>query len=478
LAVSTAGRAPKQNPGIFALAAVSTLGDDEARKVALRYVPRVCRTGTTLMQFCRYREQFGGWGRGARRAVEDWFTEPDVDRVAYQAVKYRQRDGWSMRDLLRLGHPIAETPARRALFNWIINGNVEVSRGPLRASDGMPQMREVGATAEDLPPLVHAFEAAHAEDATVARWVALIGEFPLSWEMLPDRARIHPEVWRALIERGMPQTALIRQLPTLTRAGVLEGATLSTVLLQLTDVERIRKARVHPVNVLIAARTYASGQSVAGKSSWTPKRQIIDALDFAFYHAFQAVEPTNKRILLALDCSASMTWSPISGLPITPRVASAAMALVTLATEPGAEVVGFTADGPYFNGRSRGLGCSISELPISPRQRLDDVVRTIEDQRAGGTDCALPFLWAEANNRDFDAVITYTDNESWAGDIHPFQAKRRYQDKLGHPVRAVAVAMTATDYTVADPGDPLSLDVAGFDSAVPNLISDFARGDV
>jgi 60 kDa SS-A/Ro ribonucleoprotein len=38
------------------------------------------------------------------------------------------------------------------------------------------------------------------------------------------------------------------------------------------------------------------------------------------------------------------------------------------------------------------------------------------------------------------------------------------------------VGMTATNFSIADPNDPGSLDVAGFDSAVPQLITDFSRG--
>jgi 60 kDa SS-A/Ro ribonucleoprotein len=36
--------------------------------------------------------------------------------------------------------------------------------------------------------------------------------------------------------------------------------------------------------------------------------------------------------------------------------------------------------------------------------------------------------------------------------------------------------MTPTQFSIADPTDPGMLDVAGFDSAVPTLITDFARG--
>lgn len=467
--ISITGRAPKQNPAIFALAAVAGLGDETARKVALAHVPFVCRTGTTLFLFARYVEQFRGWGRGLRRAVgEAWYTLADVEKVALQVAKYRQRDGWSHGDLLRLAHPETTDPARRALFNWAVRGNVTVSNAP---GGGV---REVGATAADLPAIVRAFEAAQTVPASDLP--ALIADFPLTWEMLPDASRT-PAVWRALVHKGMPQGALLRQLPTLTRLGVLDDmATLATVTTQLMDGERLRKARVHPVNVLIAARTYASGRSMRGSSTWEPKRQVIDALDAAFYAAFGAVEPANKRTLIALDVSGSMAFDGISGLPITPREASAALALVTMATEPHTDVVGFTGGGGWHSSRRR--MAPITELPISPRQRLDDAIRAVSNLPFGSTDCALPMLWAEQNGRDYDTILVITDNETWAGHVHPHQALESYRRKVGHDVRQIVIGMTANDVSIADPNDPHTLDVAGFDSAVPNLIADFSRGTV
>jgi 60 kDa SS-A/Ro ribonucleoprotein len=94
----------------------------------------------------------------------------------------------------------------------------------------------------------------------------------------------------------------------------------------------------------LAARTYASGASARGKSSWEPVGQVVDALDAAFYTAFASVRPANKRTMLALDVSGSMT-APVSGLPVTAREVSAALALVTAATEPKTTTVGFTAPG-------------------------------------------------------------------------------------------------------------------------------------
>lgn len=446
VAISTAGRAPRQNPAIFALAATSALADDAGRAAALAALPAVCRTGTHLFLFARYVEQFRGWGRGLRRAVANWYTDRTVDDVAYQVVKYRQREGWSHRDLLRLAHPETDEDVRRELFDWITRG----------------------ALSSLAPPLVTAFcEVQIADDVGV--WVRNIEQHPISWEMLPDAALTEPKVWRALIDKGMPQTALMRQLPRLTRLGVLTGNTRNTVAAQLTDSGRLRKARVHPVNVLVALRTYAAGRSMRGESEWTPDRRIVDALDGAFYAAFQTVEPAGKRTLVALDVSGSMT-QPVSGLPISCREASAALALVTMATEPDTDVVGFTS------GTGRCFGpVALTELSISPRQRLDDAIQAVSNLPFGGTDCALPITWAEQQGREYDTVVIYTDNETWAGNIHPHQALIRYRERTGIDARLVVVGMTANDVSIADPADPGMLDVAGFDSAVPTLISDFSR---
>jgi 60 kDa SS-A/Ro ribonucleoprotein len=457
VAVSTTGRAPKQNPAIFALAACSALADDAGRRAALDAVPKVCRTGTHLFLFAHYVEQFRGWGRGLRRAVANWYLDRPVEDVAYQAVKYRQREGWSHRDLLRLAHPETDEHARKALFDWIARHEVEL---------------------DSAPGLVGAFERAQVV-TTAAEWVSLIEEYQLSWEMLPDAALTEPKVWRALVAKGMPQTALMRQLPRLTKLGILDGDTLKTVTAQLQDADRLRKGRVHPMNLLVALRTYSSGRSVRGEGEWTPKRQIIDALDAAFYAAFNTVEPAGKRTLLALDISASMTVAA-SGLPISCREVTAALALVTMATEPDCDVVGFTGGGWGWNGRNsaRNATQDLTELAISPRQRLDDAIRTISNLPMGGTDCALPMLWALETGRQYDTVVVMTDNETWAGAIHPHQALERYRQRTGIPTKLVVMGMTATDVSIADPNDPGSLDIAGMDSAVPNLIADFSRGSL
>jgi 60 kDa SS-A/Ro ribonucleoprotein len=486
--ISTQGRAPRQNPGLFALAAAAGLGDVEGRRYALDALPRVARTGTTLFTFATYVEQFRGWGPTLRRAVGAWYTgyptealvtdvTRSVEDVAYQATKYRQRDGWTHRDLLRLSHgsksirkPGSKRSSqhangqtryldgdpelsadRRVLFDWISGRTVDLSAHPsLRVVEGYEQVQAV---------------------ETPAQAARLVGEYGLSWEMIPDRFMNEPDVWDALLERGVPIGALIRQLPRLTKLGLLTPMSgsrwPSRIADRLTDSEVLRKGRIHPLNMLVAQRTYARGQGKG--STWEPVQHIADALDEGFYASFGAVQPTGKRTMISIDMSGSMYWHDFTAghkslhnrTGLTPRDIAAAMSLVTANVETDYVINGFSH--------------VMQEVPISPRQRLDDVIRVMNGQPAGGTDCSLPMQHALEQGLSVDTFIIYTDDETWYGGMHPHQALEQYRQKTGIPAKLVSVGMTSNGFTIANPNDAGMLDVVGFDTAVPVVISNFAR---
>src|SRR5213078_2070398 len=146
--------------------------------------------------------------------------------------------------LLRLSHParrvgagnpeldVSEEHAR--LFEWIVRGG---------ETDGLPR-------------LVEGFVRAQ-EAATSRETAALVREFRLPREALRPEHLTSPEVWEALLDE-MPMTALIRNLATMTRVGVLAPGSDGTAkaVAQLGDVGRVRRARVHPIAVLAALRTY------------------------------------------------------------------------------------------------------------------------------------------------------------------------------------------------------------------------------
>ena len=116
---------------------------------------------------------------------------------------------------------------------------------------------------------------------------------------------------------------------------------------------------------------------------------------------------------------------------------------------------------------------ALTPLALSPRQRLDDVVKTVSGLPFGGTDCALPMLWAVKNRVETDVFVVYTDSETWAGEIHPVQALRQYRDKMGIPAKLIVCGMVSNGFSIADPDDAGMLDVVGFDTATPTVMHDF-----
>lgn len=446
LDVSKAGRAPKNDPALFVLAMATSpeLADVATRQAAWKALPQIARTGTHLFTFLEIVKGFRGRGRGYQTALQRWYQDKDLERLAYQMVKYRQRGGWSHRDALRLAKPKPRTEGESALFRWATKGDV----------------------AESAPALVQAFE--EAKTASPARLIQLIRDYSLTREMLPTESLSRIDVWEALLH-NMPMTAMIRNLGNMSKVGLLAPMSEASrlVVSRLRDVEWLQKARIHPVSVLVALRTYGAGKGMRGSGTWTVVPQVVDALDGAFYDAFGMLEPSNKRTLLALDVSGSMGFdharNPAMG-NMTARELSAAMAMVTMRTEPTYYTMAFSS--------------TFQHLDITARQRLDDVVRKVSNLNFGSTDCAVPMVWAMKHNVPVDTFVVYTDSETWYGSMHPFQALRKYREKMGIPARLAVVGMTATDFTIADPSDSGMMDVVGFDTAAPQLIADFSRGSL
>lgn len=471
--MSDTGRIPKNDTAIFALALAAASDSEEARRHAYAAVPKVCRIGTHVMHFARAVEQMRGWGRGLRRAVAKWYTDQGPADLAHQVAKYQQRDGWSNRDLLRLSHAVPPSDEHNAIFRWCVGGleafDRETKKGKAPSGFALPRA------------ILALEEAKRAKDeATIVR---LIREDRLTHEMVPSEWKNSAAVWEALLEH-MPIGAMVRNLGKMSAVGLLKplSSASRTVAERLGDRDRIKKARLHPIAILSALKTYQQGHGQRGSLRWTSVPQVTDALDAAFYLAFDAVTPAGKRTLIALDVSGSMDGGEIAGVPgLTPRIGSAAMAMVLAKTEPAHHCVGFTsAHGRWggYGGRWGGGEAGLTPIDLSRRKSLDDVIRAVAAMPMGGTDCALPMTWAAANKIEVDTFTIWTDSETWHGQVHPYQALKLYRDAMGIPAKLVVVGMVANEFTIADPNDGGMLDVVGFDTAAPSILADFSRGEV
>ena len=470
--VSDQGIAPKNDPAIFALAVCLKKGDLATKHAAEKAVPKVCRIGTHIFQLADAIKVLGGWGRITMRAVASWYEVQPSHALATNLVKYQQRGGWSHKDLLRKSHASEKVTKNEneALFRWVTrDGNLdarEVGRFKNWKEGQKLRTDKYQAVAPDfLPKVIEGFEKAKNPDLKAADIVKLVQDYGLPRECIPTQHLKSTEVWEALLTsgKGMPFTAMIRNLGKMSAVGLIAPMSNAEkfVAQRLADQEGLQKARVHPIQVLLAQAIYASGRGVKGDLSWAVSTKVIDALNEAFYLAFKNVEPTGKRRLIGLDVSGSMSGGMVAGTPLTPRAAAAALAMVTARTEE-------TWYCHAFSNR-------FMEFPISPKERLDSIVKRTEGLGFEGTDCSLPMVHALKRKIPVDCFEVYTDSETWAGAIHPTKALQQYRKETGIPAKLIVVGLVANDFTIADPNDAGMMDVVGFDASAPSLMADFIR---
>lgn len=443
--ISDQGRAYKNDPALFVLAMCAGADDVETRKVALEALPKVARIATHLFHFAEYVQAFRGWGKALCKGFANWYDSKEVDKLAFQIVKYRQRDGWTHKDIFRKAHPKTDDAVRNELYSYIVGKSDKI---------------------DELPAIIKGYETARKLNdpkKDTVELVALIKEYNLPRECIPTEMLNEVSVWEALFEK-MPMNAMIRNLGKMTAINMVRPLTdiSKEIVRRLGDQEYLKKSRVHPIQVLAAMMTYKAGRGVKGSLTWTPVQQVIEALDKAFYLTFDNVEPTNKNIMLAIDVSGSMTWSAVNGVPgLTPNVASAALALITASVEPNYHIFAFAND--------------YRPLPIHKGMTLAEAIRVTEGISFGGTDCALPMQYAMEKDMDVDAFVVYTDGETWGGYEHPSQALTQYRKKSGRPAKLVCVAMEANKSSIADPADAGMMDICGFNTAIPTILSDFIK---
>jgi 60 kDa SS-A/Ro ribonucleoprotein len=434
--VSVRGIAPKVDPQLFGLA-VMTSQPGEARALAFDIFQDVVRTGSHLLMWARYNKALGGKvGRAWRRAVSTWYTSRDADALAYQLAKYKQRDGWAQRDLIDMSHALA--------------GRVPIETvGALRWARG---------TMDENGPLPLLLRTLDHEGVTVPE---LIGA-GASWEMLPDAALRESKTWDTLIaNRRLPLTAATRQLARMTEIGVFDpyfsNETAGRLKALFSDEDAIRKARVHPLNVLLAIRAYASGSTRSGLS-YRPIMGVFEALEPMFYTSFETAAASGKRHLVGIDISASMTNQNALGL--TSHEVATVLAMKILRTEPQSLAVGFASE--------------IRELGMTKTMDLQSALRTTQGA-FGATNPGALIEYAWRHKIPVDTFVVITDNEVNRG-RHVPDVLKAYRSEMGIDAKLAVLACTATNFSIADPNDPGMLDIAGFGSDVPALLTEFSRG--
>ena len=309
--------------------------------------------------------------------------------------------------------------------------------------------------------------------------IKLVRDHGLVREQIPTHLLNSSDIWTELLNskgangKGMPLEALTRNLGKLSSLSNFMGQeNTNTICARLSSNEDIQKSRIHPFKVLVASKIYGAGKALKGALSWTVSSRVRDQLTTTFLKAFKNVTPTGLRYMAALDVSGSMDCSCMGCPAITCRQASAALAQVLYETEPHVHLRGFSA----------------AHVPGTGFYNFDPLVRhgmTLEqfisatNTPFGPTDCSLPMRRAIDEGLDVDVFIVMTDSETYAGTTHPQVALENYRVRANKPnAKLIVVGMTANCLTIADPNDRNTLNLAGFDAAMPEIIAMFVRGEL
>jgi 60 kDa SS-A/Ro ribonucleoprotein len=445
--------------------------DEKVKAEVKNSVFDVCRTSTMLFTYLNYVKELRGLGPSVRKAIARYYEQTPIEKLDLHLVKYRNREGFTHCDAMRLSHPKTKDETRNNLFAYAV-GKAEAPKGSKVA-----MYEELKGLKPD-------------SKSDVDRVVASILASGMPREGIPTEFLNDKKVWWALLQ-DMPMTAMIRNLGKMSSVGLFDSnmrQEVELVVKRLTDPEYVTKSRIHPLGVLSAIKVYTAGRGVKGSNTWSVNTKIADALDTCMYLSFKNVEATGKRFLLGMDVSGSMS-SPVLGMDHMSAIeATAALAGIINATETNVDIVGFGYNGTLGRG-SMSYGWTpkgankqslyghsgLTRLDISKKDRMDTIVKKMQKLNMGGTDCSLPIIYALENKIPVDVFVITTDNETWAGNMHPMEALKKYRKEMGINAKLVVLATSVTDFSIADAEDGGALDIAGFDSSVMQAISEFIK---
>jgi 60 kDa SS-A/Ro ribonucleoprotein len=444
-------KAFKKDYVIYVLARCCSFKEDqEFRKEAYSIMLDVCTIPTHLFMFLEFCEIINrkynnstGWNKIHKNFISLWYIMKPLRELVYQCTKYKNRNGWTHRDVFRLCHIRPLDTITEQIYGYFVKGKIPEAN-------------------TDIPSIAYLIDYNQLKNTNDPDFVIeKIRKWNFVREHISTKTLKHPSVLNELA-RKMPMIALIRNLNRLTAMKVFDiySSTLTKVILQLESKEHIRNSGVHPLQILIALKMYESGSGDLGNLRWKPIHSLIDALNTAFYNSFDNVVPTNKRILIALDISSSMNYNKCQGIRcLSAAEIGCAMAMVIKSREPTCDIVGFSD--------------KLVPLNIDIESTMMYNLRIIYELNFGTTDISRPFIWATEMEKVYDAFIVITDNETNSNTYPPAQELRKYRSIMGVDSKLIVIAASANSFTIADPNDKGMLDISGFSADVPVIINEF-----
>ncbi len=331
----------------------------------------------TMFQMVRS-GQFGrtSLSSSLQRAFQRWLNEASVGKLLSASIG----NDPSLRDVLRMARPTPKDNARRALFGWLTDKELE---------------KWAPATEADLPEQVQSL-IAYRKAQSIEVQARIANELSIRWDLLADAA-LGPRVWKAIARQMGPQ-ALRMNLNTLLRHEVLNDREMvDYVASRIADADDIRRSRQFPYQFLSA---YLNAESEI-------PHQIKNALHQAAEIACGNVPELPGPVVIGLDTSGSMQ-SPVTGF--RGRGATTKMRCVDVAALFAAAILRRNPDSVVIP-----FDTHAYEAKVDPSDSILSLSERLAKYGGGGTDCSLPLKEANTKygQRAFAGCVLVSDMESW-----------------------------------------------------------------
>ncbi len=362
-----------------------------------------------------------------KRLVQKWFDARSDEAIFKASVG----NDPSLADVIKMVHPKPGTPARAALFGYLIGKSYDAAM---------------------LPELVQRFEAfKRGETADVPA---------VPFEML-TALELSENAW-AQIALNAPWQMTRMNLNTFQRHGVFNSAKMTALVVRrLADGDAIVKARALPYQLLVAY-TMADTNVPAN---------VRDALQDAMEHALKNVPALDGHVYVCPDVSGSMS-SSVTGVRkgATSKVrcidVAALMAAAVLRKNPKAEVIPFEG--------------KVVSVSLNARDSVMTNAKVLASIGGGATNCSAPLELLNARKAKGDLVIYVSDNQSWVDAAGPGQATRMMAQWAAFKSRnpnAKLVCIDIQPYGTTQAAERADvLNIGGFSDQVFEILAEFASG--
>lgn len=408
----------------------------KTKDVALTYGTRIiARADEMGSVVAYYNERFG---KPFPEALKKIIRKKLMNITEYEALKYsgNNRD-WSLRDLLRMFRPKAETAEQNSLFRYIVTGEADKCLELVNNRKRLAKKTEWDSECEDI-----------------------MREGGITWEFAISHFGNKPEIWNAL---NLPFMAMLRNLRNLIES----KADISRYIERLNNREAVIKSKQFPFRFWSAYKALVGYRknnfwTLENHKSVNAPNELLDVLSEAMEFSIVSLPDIGGKTLIAVDSSGSMEAMISEKSTISMKEVGFSLGAILHKMYPDVTVYSFG-----------------HETRIIPMLKKDSMLTFIEKccnvDVGHSTNAHLPVLDALNRREFYDRIIVVSDMQVWNDGIYGHRgtlnyAISNYRENINKDVKVIVIDVAGYGTTPVRINEKNVLLLAGWSDRIFNVI--------